>query len=99
MTRPPNGKRRPGGGGAHPSRSSSGVPLTYRKPIDRATERVIRITPEVFGSRVDVKVRPPVREENLDADFRTYRDAKLWAEGLRRLRGWRIIDECGEDAE
>lgn len=63
-----------------------------------ATERKIEITHEPFGAGFDVKVTPPVLGEPLDAEFQDYRKAQAWAMGLRRTRGWRLIDRTGLSA-
>jgi hypothetical protein len=57
--------------------------------------RTIEIREEPFSCGFDVVVIPPVPDEPLDAEFRHYRQAHAWADGLRRTRGWRIIDQTG----
>lgn len=56
------------------------------------SERIIEITYEPFGAGFDVRVKPPVEGEHLDAEFQTHRKARGWASGLRLTRGWRIVD-------
>lgn len=57
--------------------------------------RTIEIREEAFGCGFDVVVIPPLPDEPLDAEFRHYRQARAWADGLHRTRGWRIIDQTG----
>lgn len=59
-----------------------------------ADHRIV-ISEEAFGCGFDVVVEPPVEDESLDAEFRDYGKARAWADGLRRTRGWRIIDRSG----
>lgn len=58
-------------------------------------ERTILILKEPFGAGFDVKVEPPVQGEPLNMEFRDYRQARGWAQGLRTTRGWRIFDRTG----
>ncbi|GFZ85168.1 hypothetical protein EWH10_06385 [Sphingobium fuliginis] len=60
-----------------------------------AERYVIQIVHAPFAAGFDVKVTPAPAEENLDATFPDHRRASRWADGLRRTRGWRIIDRTG----
>lgn len=57
--------------------------------------RIIEITPQPGRGGFSVIVQPPVPDEPLDAELPNYRKARAWADGLRRTRGWRIIDRSG----
>ena len=59
------------------------------------TERIIRIVHEPFAAAFAVEVAPPLADEELDAVFPDPRRASRWADGLRRTRGWRVIDRTG----
>lgn len=60
-----------------------------------AERRVIQIVHEPFAAGFVVKVTPAPDEQDLDATFPDHRRASRWADGLRRTRGWRIIDKTG----
>lgn len=60
-----------------------------------SAERTIEIVHEPFGAGFDVRVKPPVTGEPLDAEFQSYQQARGWAQGLRTTRGWRIFDRTG----
>lgn len=57
--------------------------------------RHIEITPLPGRDGFRVIVQPPVPDEPLDAELPNYRKARAWADGLRRTRGWRIVDKSG----
>lgn len=60
-----------------------------------AAERVIRIVHAPFEAAFEVEVTPPLADEDLNATFPDHRRASRWADGLRRTRGWRVIDRTG----
>lgn len=60
-----------------------------------AAERTIRIIHAPFDAAFAVEVAPPLADEDLNATFPDHRRASRWADGLRRSRGWRIIDRTG----
>jgi hypothetical protein len=59
------------------------------------SERIVRIVHEPFGAAFAVEVAPPLPDEDLNATFPDHRRASRWADGLRRTRGWRVIDRTG----
>lgn len=60
-----------------------------------ATERQILIVHSPFEAAFAVEVAPPLPDEDLNAEFPDHRRASRWADGLRRSRGWRVIDRTG----
>lgn len=60
-------------------------------------DRKIYIRPEAFGVGFDVLVRPVPEEESWDRGFANYRDARGYAGGIKLVRGWKIVDEAGEE--
>lgn len=56
-------------------------------------EHRIVISPEAFGSNIDVVIEPPLpRRENLDRDFPTLEAARGYADGIGVTRGFPIVD-------
>lgn len=60
-----------------------------------AAERVIRIVHAPFDAAFAVEVAPPLADEDLNGIFQDHHRASRWADGLRRTRGWRVIDRTG----
>lgn len=57
--------------------------------------RIIEVAAVPSRDGFSVIVHPPLPDEPLDAELPDYRRARAWADGLRRTRGWRIVDRSG----
>ncbi|MDB5725790.1 MAG: hypothetical protein JWQ16_2544 [Novosphingobium sp.] len=58
----------------------------------RGTDRHIMIRPEMWGSKIDVVIEPPLIGEKLDRDFNTPGEARAYAASLRLRTGLAIAD-------
>lgn len=63
--------------------------------IIMSTMRTIEIVHAPFEAAFEVRVTPPVPDEDLNGTFRDHHRASKWADGLRRSRGWRVNDRTG----
>lgn len=96
MKRPHNEKRRPARGGVGSFVGRAGTSKPYRAPAVKATpsvevERTIEVAPEVFGCGFDVAVLP---DSSFGREFRTYAEARAYADELHAAHGLRIVDNC-----
>lgn len=58
-------------------------------------ERRITIRTEPFGAGFEIVVVPAPGWTNYDVERPTHRDAMRYAQSLRVVHGWKIIDESG----